>query len=1573
MLVSKSETQSQAPSRAFATGSRRKYYRPLSLSRRQVSLLPPDLALLREAADPAARPSAVERWRQIFGIVDRALDLAPDERSAYVGRACAGDEGLAADVAALLADAAAASFLETRAAEFAAPLLSDLPAEPAVTTPTTPIGPYRIVREIGHGGMGAVYLAERADAQYEKRVALKLLRGWGVGDEHRVRRFREERQILAALDHPDIARLLDGGVTADGLPWFAMEYVEGVPIDRYCNDHRLSIERRLELFCRVCTAVQYAHRNLVVHRDLKPGNILVTADGQVKLLDFGIAKLLDADGGDAAASRTATGERLMTPRYASPEQVRGGPTSTTTDVYALGVLLYELLTGRYPYRPASQEPHEIVRAILEEEPQRPSSAVANNARLARQLRGDLDTIVRTAMQKDPAGRYGSAEQLEADVRRHLGGLPLAARPESAVSRAWKFARRHRVGVTVVTGVTLLVVAFVVVTVVQSVRIRAQAARIVAERDRAEEVSRFLAGLFQAADPFAGPGTGSGLAARAVLDSGAARLDRELIGHPETRARMMLEMGRAYFGLGFRDRARRFVETSLAIRRRTSVGDHIEIAQTLDFLRVVLVAQGELEGAERAAREALALRGRLLGPRHRDVARTMNGLAEVLRAEGLFRAADSVSRAAVALDETRAGASSLDLAESLEGLAHVTQARGDFAAADSLYGQVLALRRRALPDANPQVASSIINLAASLGDIGQPAAADSLFRYGLGLKRRALGAKHPDLAPDEARYARLLHRRGRDREAEQLYRHTLTIARGRIAAAHPVTATILVGLGELLLDRGEADRAEPMLREALAIRRTTLPPGHPDIAEAEEALGAALMARRRYVEAEDHLLPSREAYLAAYGDRDPRTQTALRRLVALYEALGQRQRADEIRTELKEGRALRTADASDSRPTVDSGAVAVFPFRVAAGDPALSDLGDVLQDLLAARLGGAGAPLTLDPNEVLRALAGAGRSYPGAVPLDVALGLARRLGAQWLVDGTIGGTSQRLLLHARLRAVPAGRTVAEAQEGGGPDSLPYLADRLLIRLLAIQAARDSEELSGLSRTSLPALRAYLAGRSASRLGQAATPHFERALSLDSTFIPAALALAALGEFFQTTTGLEQRWKFGAAWRQRNRLSPADRALLVACLGPRYPRPSPLAERIAAAEEAVRVAPERGEAWFLVGNSLVQYGSLVGSRAWEPEAIEAFGRALALDSSDVEALDNLLVLAARAGDRARVARYAERYFAHYADAESADFLRWVTATTLGDSVALATLRSRFSEIAPLSLHRIALWSQARGRGMTDGNRAAAVLLGRATGTRARRMAMIRMIPLLLNRGRPAEAERMLAESEIGFGGRQGVGTLDFRIYAALFWDGDTSAAAAAARRLEGYVEGGGLQPWEAPDRSAGACALAHWRIARHEAERARAALAQARRFAAPVESPEPLATPLCIAAADAELAAARGGPFAAELGRLDSLLNDAWNSRDLLLTVGNLVAARLHEARGDVPGALARIRRRAGWTMLLSTQLREEGRLAALVGDREGAVRAYRHYLALRSAPEPSLLEEVDRTRAELARLERGARY
>jgi Tol biopolymer transport system component/serine/threonine protein kinase len=526
-------------------------------------------------------------WREVFEAADLALDLGPEAQRAFVQRCLAEHPAVGSELEALIDGAARASALESSASTFAAPFLhdairSDPPAgdEGEVGGEMPAFGPYRVRRELGSGGMGAVYLAERSDDQYRKDVALKVLPRWSGHDRRRLQRFLDERQILAGFDHPGIARLLDGGVTAEGVPWFAMEYIDGEHIDRHCDDRRLSIEQRLALFCDVCAAVQYAHRNLVVHRDLKPSNILVAADGRVSLVDFGIARPLTQS--EATSAARTTGDRLLTPLYSSPELIRGGNVSTAADVYALGVLLHTLLTGCGPYRLSSLDGYEVARAVLEQEPERPSVSAMREiaadagqtspearalarretpAKLARRLRGDLDAIVLTAMAKDPGRRYATVQQLETDLRRHLTGLPVIARPEGQLYHAGKFLRRHRVGSGLSAVAVIMLACFAAVMTVQRSRIQAQADKIAVERDRAERIGQNFLNIFRTVKPGV-----NGPAARDILDSAAAHVDEELVGQPEQQARLMAGMADAYRRLGMNDRARGLRKRALALRR-----------------------------------------------------------------------------------------------------------------------------------------------------------------------------------------------------------------------------------------------------------------------------------------------------------------------------------------------------------------------------------------------------------------------------------------------------------------------------------------------------------------------------------------------------------------------------------------------------------------------------------------------------------------------------------------------------------------------------------------------------------------------------------------------------------------------------------------------------------------------------------------------------------------------------------------------------------------------------------------------------------------------------------------------
>ncbi len=857
-----------------------------------------------------------KQWSRIAAVLDGVLELAPPDRAAFLQEACAGDSELRGQVERLLRSCdLAGEFLEEPAAEFAAPLLAALIMPDTVESPArTHLGPYRIVREIGRGGMGVVYLAERDDDQYRKRVALKVVRRGPEPDDHLIRRFVEERQILASLDHPSIARLLDGGMTADGLPFFAMEYVEGTPIDRYCDERRLPIEARLELFRGACEAVRYAHGKLVVHRDLKPSNILVTEAGEVKLLDFGIAKLL-APQGPEDGTLTHTGARLMTPEYASPEQLRGEAVSTASDVYSLGVVLYGLLTGHRPFERPEGGPSQLEHLILRTEPERPSTAVrrarhdgrpgtsplqvsaargTSVERLHRRLQGDLDTIVLMALRKEPARRYGSAEQLGEDVRRHLLRLPLTARRDTRGYRTRTFIRRNPIGVAAAAGAVLFLVGFSAVTAVQAARIGVQAERIARERDKAERISDFLVQMFAQSDP--DRSRGSAITVREMLDSGAARIDRELTDQPEERAQMMVAMGRAYLGLGLYDRAEPLLDSAVAIRRRSS-GDDATTAASLFILAYLLRDQGRYAAAESLYRETLAIRRRLFGDRHVDVVASLNGLAYLLRGRGDFEESVGVYREALAAGRALSQGNDSLVATTLGGLAAALHGLGDLDGAEPLFREALAMNRALLGNDHPHININLYSLATLLHDKGDLAAAEPLYREAVAVGLKVFGDRHPLHAVDLMGLAALLRDQGNYAKAEALYRRALGIQRDALPAGHPRIATTLIGLSRVMMDRGRAAEAEPLLRKALASRRLGFSDGHWQTAEAASTLGICLSTLGRAADAESLLIAGYETLRAQRGEGAAQTRRARGHLIEHYERTGNAARATAYRTNL----------------------------------------------------------------------------------------------------------------------------------------------------------------------------------------------------------------------------------------------------------------------------------------------------------------------------------------------------------------------------------------------------------------------------------------------------------------------------------------------------------------------------------------------------------------------------------------------------------------------------------------------------------------------------------------------------
>jgi non-specific serine/threonine protein kinase/serine/threonine-protein kinase len=715
-----------------------------------------------------------ERWQTVTRLFHEALDEAPEGRATFLDRACGGDATLRTEVETLLSSGReAGAFLETPAASRVS-----LPAEGDAMVGRR-IGSYRVLREIGHGGMGAVFLAVRDDDAYRKQVAIKVVRAWGTSDVL-VERFRQERHILAALDHPNVGRLLDGGTTEEGLPYLVMEYVEGVPIDEYCEAHALPLGERLALFRTVCSAVQFAHQNLVVHRDIKPANILIAADGTPKLLDFGIAKLLSPE--LASRGQTATAFPMMTPDYASPEQVRNEPISTASDVYSLGVLLYRLLTGRGPYRVPTGSMLEVVEAVRDQEPERPSAIV-------RRLAGDLDNIVLRALRKEPRERYASVEEFSADVGRHLSGQPVVARKATVAYRSGKFIRRHKVGVSAAALVFASLVGGIVSTVREARISRAERAR--AERrfnDVRKLANSFLFEVHDAIERLPGSTPARELVVKRALEY-LDNLAQEAAGDTS----LQRELAAAYERVG--DVQGRVFEANL----------------------------GNTAGARASHAKALAMREALVAaePKNlefrRDLSSSYYKIGEGLFSTGNPKGAAEMLGKAVLIDQALATEEPSS-----------RKARDRLAGNYSLFGYMLG----ASGDAQGGLENSRKGLAL-LNDLAASAPADAKIQSRLSIAYMHLGDILTGVASD-------------DPGAVEAYRKALTIERPLVAAEPRNTHfrhNLMVGLtmlGDVQMKMGEPVPALAGFREALA---ALAPLSAADPANAQYSSDVALLEER----------------------------------------------------------------------------------------------------------------------------------------------------------------------------------------------------------------------------------------------------------------------------------------------------------------------------------------------------------------------------------------------------------------------------------------------------------------------------------------------------------------------------------------------------------------------------------------------------------------------------------------------------------------------------------------------------------------------------------------------------------
>ena len=797
------------------------------------------------------------RWLRIEYLFYAALELQ-EGRAAFLDEACGGDNDLRREVESLLRSAGQTlGFLQQ-------PVLQ---AVHEITAPEEAagkrIGAYQLLRLLGEGGMGKVYLASRADDLYRKEVAIKTVQG-GLGQNRAMLlRFRSERQILANLDHPNIARLLDGGITDEGLPYLVMEYVNGVRVDDYCRINKLGTEQRLQLFCTICAAIEYAHKNLVIHRDIKPANILVTPEGIPKLLDFGIAKLLDPESGDLA--QTMTAERMMTPEYASPEQMRGDPVTTATDVYALGVLLYELLAGRRPLQLATTSPMEMARIICEQDPEPPSIVSAANAELAapdaaRKLSGDLDNIVLMAMRKEPSRRYFSVEALAGDVKAYLTGYPVHARTDTWKYRSGKFVRRHKAAVTAAVVVFLALIGF-------SIGMGLLAKRATRERLAAQREAQFLQGIFEAATP--DQARGQQITARELLDQGAKRVDRELAGDPGLQGTMLYNIGRAYVALGLYDQAQPQLERAYELRRKSLGDENVDVGDAAFALADALRFQGELKKAEPLFRQALSIREKAQGEHGGAVLESLGGLGECLYLENRDADAEPVLRRALALDRelnSDSGARNY--------LALLLERKGSYPEALQLLRETVELQRRDSGADSPNYAVSLHNLAGALIDAGDLAGAETTERQALDLRRKILGNDHPDLGYPLNNLGFLLLEKGDWAAAEPVLHESLELRRKTLGEKHVMFGGALNNWGRVLQEKGDYAQAEQTFKQALnTITQASGPEGW-TVAKVIANLGVLQFDRGDYAGAERYARQALDMDHKLGGEENPQAAAAL---------------------------------------------------------------------------------------------------------------------------------------------------------------------------------------------------------------------------------------------------------------------------------------------------------------------------------------------------------------------------------------------------------------------------------------------------------------------------------------------------------------------------------------------------------------------------------------------------------------------------------------------------------------------------------------------------------------------------
>jgi serine/threonine protein kinase len=868
------------------------------------------------------------RWEQIQAVFHSVVDLPGPERPAAIKEACGDDPGLMADVMALLeADAQGTPILDHDLSDLASKAL-DSPSDSHFEE----LGPYQIIQFLGEGGMGVVYLARRSDIG--SLVAIKLLRDAWLSPARR-ERFEGEQKMLAQLNHPGIARLYDAGIRNDGTPWFVMEYVKGVPLTEYCRNHNCSILDRLQLFRAVSEAVQYAHGQAIIHLDLKPSNILVKEDGAVKLLDFGIAKQLE--GVSQPADETRTLLRLMTPGYAAPEQIRGGRVGTYTDIYSLGVILYELLAGSLPFNISKLTPEEVDSLVLQNEPPKPSEAwhragkqgSSHDNSLSRTNWNDLDVLCLTAMHKDAARRYQSAEALIRDIDHYLKEEPLEARPDSIRYKAGKFLRRNRRSVLAASLMFATVAGLVILSLVRITKARNAAQ---AETARTQRVERFMLDLFEGGDPEAAPS--KQLRVTTLLDRGA-RQAAELESDPQTQEDVDKTLGTIYQELGDHKKADKLLLAALEKAKTIRDQDPSRYSSALVQLGLLRGDQSQFQAAEQLVQQGLEVAKQQRPPNQFTLLEAEAGLGRVLAASG------SYDRAIPILESVRDASPSGEegeyiLRDALSSLGVAEYYAGHYEVAKSVDVRTITLDRQLLGESHPRTASDLMNLGTAEAALGDDATAETSYRNGIAIYDGWYGPDHPDTATMRAILASVLIKEGKDAQAETLLKQALAAQEMAYGQTHDRIAVTLDMLGRIALKRDDAAAARADFSRALEIDRslmgddnlrtavvkvdladvdiretkyaeadkllkpavtriaTSFPAGDVHIGTAQSSWGRALLHLGRYREAETQLTMGYQNLEKQPQPPVARLQQVRQDLVSVYDAMGQPDQAKQFR-------------------------------------------------------------------------------------------------------------------------------------------------------------------------------------------------------------------------------------------------------------------------------------------------------------------------------------------------------------------------------------------------------------------------------------------------------------------------------------------------------------------------------------------------------------------------------------------------------------------------------------------------------------------------------------------------------